>query len=61
MVWIAVILRIPQLNLKPFLLTEEEEIDEETRVLAYADERSHLIGVTAVTPHSYGTQVMPQK
>ncbi|XP_054159499.1 uncharacterized protein LOC128957717 [Oppia nitens] len=35
MLWIAVILRIPQLNLKPLLLTEKEDIEESIKINDY--------------------------
>ena len=55
MLWIAVILRIPQLNWKPFLLTEKEEVDE-------LNEHSNIIDYNKDDKqNTYGTEVFPQK
>jgi len=46
MLWIAVILRIPQLNLKPLLLTEKEETDENLKIVDFNK---------TIQPNNYGT------
>jgi hypothetical protein len=52
MLWIALILRIPQLNFKNFLVIEKMEIDERSRIIDYNKEIKHK---------NYGTEFSTQK
>jgi len=52
MLWISVILRIPQLNLKPLLLTEKEEMDECMKIMDLNK---------TLQPNNYGTQYNTHK
>lgn len=52
MLWIALILRIPQLNFKTFLITEKQESDEHSRIIDYNKQIKH---------NNYGTEFLTQK
>jgi len=52
MLWIALILRIPQFNFKTFLITEKRENDEHSRIIDYNKE---------IKQTNYGTEFSAQK
>jgi len=52
MLWIALILRIPQLNFKTFLITEKQESDEHSQIIDYNKEIKH---------NNYGTEFSTRK
>jgi hypothetical protein len=52
MLWIALILRIPQLNFKTFLVIEKMENDERSTIIDYNKE---------IKRKNYGTEFLTQK